>query len=68
MFVADAAAAVKELQIQLGSNGGQVNFDDVRLIHNAVVPLPAAVWLFASGLGLLGWLGRRRAVASRDVR
>jgi hypothetical protein len=26
-----------------------------------VVPIPAAVWLFVSGLGLLGWLNRRRA-------
>jgi hypothetical protein len=24
------------------------------------VPIPAAVWLFASGLGLLGWMKRRR--------
>ena len=25
----------------------------------AVVPVPAAVWLFASALGLLGWVRRR---------
>ena len=27
----------------------------------AVVPIPAAVWLFGSGLGLLGWMKRKRA-------
>jgi len=27
----------------------------------SVVPLPAAVWLFGSGLALLGWLRRRQA-------
>lgn len=26
---------------------------------NAVVPVPAAAWLFGSALGLLGWVGRR---------
>lgn len=26
------------------------------------VPIPAAVWLFASGLGLLGWMTRRAKV------
>ena len=25
-----------------------------------VVPVPAAVWLFGSALGLMGWLGRSR--------
>lgn len=28
----------------------------------AVVPVPAAVWLFGSALGLLGWVRRRSAV------
>jgi hypothetical protein len=26
---------------------------------SSVVPIPAAVWLFGSGLGLLGWMRRR---------
>lgn len=31
-------------------------------LTGSVVPLPAAVWFFASGLGLLGWF-RRRAMS-----
>ena len=27
----------------------------------SVIPIPAAVWLFASGLGLLGWMRCRAA-------
>jgi hypothetical protein len=31
-------------------------------LSSAVIPVPAAVWLFGSALGLLGWI-RRRAIA-----
>ena len=34
---------------------------DVLTAMVAAVPIPAAVWLFASGFGLLGWF-RKRAV------
>ena len=30
-------------------------------LTGTVVPIPAAVWLFGSGLGLLGWMKRKRA-------
>lgn len=31
------------------------------------VPIPASVWLFASGLGLLGWIRRRRNDALNHI-
>ena len=30
-------------------------------VFSSVVPIPAAVWLFGSGLGLLGWFRRRQS-------
>jgi len=36
------------------------DMDQIRIL--TAVPVPAAVWLFGSGLGLLGWV-RRRSVA-----
>lgn len=45
-----------QLQTQTGNNSiYTVNFS------TAVVPVPAAVWLFGSALGLLGWMRRRAA-------
>jgi hypothetical protein len=36
--------------------GGVIN------MSTAVIPVPAAVWLFGSALGLLGWIRRRATV------
>lgn len=44
-----------------GGFGGAPRFDDAFMVQREVVPVPAAVWLFGSGLGLLGWM-RRKAV------
>jgi len=33
------------------------------LVGIAVVPIPTAVWLFGSALGLLGWMRKRKAAA-----
>ena len=44
---------------QSGGNGTDAFFDAPGATVSAV-PIPAAVWLFASGLGLLGWMRRRR--------
>lgn len=42
-----------------GGNGGAPRFDDASF---SVVPVPAAVWLFGSALGLLG-VARRKVLA-----
>jgi len=39
-----------------GVSPDAVGFDN--LVANTI-PIPAAVWLFGSGLGLLGWLRRK---------
>ena len=40
------------------SSVSDIYFDNLQV---RVVPVPAAVWLFASGLGVFGWLKRRAA-------
>jgi len=47
-----------QLQAQTGNNSiYKVDFTTAA----AVIPVPAAVWLFGSALGLLGWVRRRAA-------
>lgn len=40
--------------------GDSASFTSNFVVLPAVVPVPAAVWLFGSALGLLGWTRRRR--------
>jgi len=49
----------KSLKIALLSNGTQSNWDNVRL-DATVVPVPAAIWLFVSGL--IGLIGMKKVI------
>jgi hypothetical protein len=42
-----------------GPGGATVEIDNIEV---SAIPVPAAVWLFGSGLGLLGWMRRRKTV------
>lgn len=45
----------------LGGNSDNIGLDNVQFSQVAAVPIPAAVWLLGSALGMLGWR-RRKAV------
>jgi len=47
-----------------GFSYGYATGDVDNLVVGAAVPVPAAVWLFGSALGLLGWVRRHKANAT----
>ena len=59
-------------ELEVGSTAGpylaaakfQSTGDGEQSAWVAAVPVPAAVWLFGSGLGLLGWM-RRKSIAAK---
>ena len=53
----------------VGAHGGAANQGVAynAFVTTSPVPVPAAVWLFASALGGLGVFGRRKSCVSRDI-
>jgi hypothetical protein len=49
---------LQSVTFSAASTGSVIGYDNIVL---SAVPIPAAVWLFGSGLGLLGWLRRKPA-------
>lgn len=45
--------------IQEADAAGDVIFDAIGIVDTTVIPVPAAIWLFGSALGLLGWTRRK---------
>ena len=52
------------LAIKLSNVAGGIEVDHVQFGAAALVPVPAAAWLFGSALGLLGWVTRVKGPGS----
>lgn len=59
-YLTDTASLVGNT-LTMESSDWDPDLDGVQLIFTAV-PVPAAVWLFGSALGLVGWIRRSQAV------
>jgi hypothetical protein len=56
------AFGVGEIQaIGIDASNGTSDGFGYELVGASVIPIPAAVWLFGSALGLLGWIRRRKS-------
>lgn len=67
-FLAGEAYTFESANTLVGSGKvGSVAFDRLDFLAaptTSAVPLPAAGWAFLSGLGLMGWVARRRRSAT----
>jgi len=61
MFIQFLSSEVFNLPDGYTLNSGSGGIEDN--IWSSAVPVPAAVWLFMGGIGLLGWFGRRETGA-----
>jgi hypothetical protein len=64
---ADSAGISRIVLVETSGDNGHVGgVDNIRFENASAVPIPAAAYLFASGLGLLGWF-RRKAVINQKA-
>ena len=67
LFIWNGVADALNYQFDFNAAESSMSLDQLAIYASpaAVVPVPAAAWLFGSALGLLGWVRRRmRAQAS----